>query len=133
MKKIKYISNQSTPWDANSNQLPIENFIASKYKDDYLYKHKLVSDSTDIKFLNTFNLSNCKYCQSDKIKLNGYYKSGIKRYFCNECKKSFNILTNTIFDNHKLPISEWISFCLELFNYSSTHLLSRNDKNHIQQ
>jgi hypothetical protein len=27
------------------------------------------------------------------------------------------VLTNTIFDNHKLPISEWIEFLYNLFSY----------------
>lgn len=39
------------------------------------------------------------------------------------------VLTNTIFDNHKLPISEWIEFLLNLFSNSSINLTSKVNKN----
>lgn len=128
MKNKKYISNQVAPWDGNSTITPLECFIMTKYKSDYAYKHKFLSESTDIVLLNSYKLTKCKFCNSDNIKANGHYKSGIKRYYCNNCNKSFNVLTKTILDDHKLPISEWISFCLQLFNYSSIQLLSRTDK-----
>ena len=116
MKNKKYISNQVTPWDGNSTITPLEYLIMTKYKSDYAYKHKFLSESTDIVLLNLYKLTKCKFCNSDNIKANGHYKSGIKRYYCNNCNKSFNVLTKTILDDHKLPISEWISFCLVMLN-----------------
>lgn len=60
---------------------------------------------------------------------NGKYSSGIQKYKCTECHKTFNILTNTIFHNHKISISEWIEFLLYLFGYESTNAISKSNRN----
>lgn len=44
-------------------------------------------------------------------------------------RKRFNILTGTLLDNHKISISEWIEFCLNLFRHDSFSSTSANNKN----
>ena len=52
-----------------------------------------------------------------------------KRYFCKTCGRRFTPTTGTIFEDHKLSISEWIEFLLNLFGYSSLNLNSKVNKN----
>ena len=45
----------------------------------------------------------CPYCQSQSVRLNTEAKRVTKRHHCNECRKSFTVLTGTIFHKaHKL-------------------------------
>lgn len=39
------------------------------------------------------------------------------------------MLTSTLFDNHKISISEWIEFCLDIFRFESINLTSKTNKN----
>lgn len=56
-------------------------------------------------------------------------KMVFKDIFCNTCKRYFNVLTSTLFDNHKISISEWIEFCLDIFRFESINLTSKTNKN----
>jgi hypothetical protein len=38
-------------------------------------------------------------------------------------------LTNTIFDSHKIPLSEWLDFLLSIFGYGSFSLVSKSNRN----
>ena len=51
----------------------------------------------------------CPHCESKEISPWGQYhrKPGLKRYKCNDCGRTFNDLTGTIFHNSHLPISCW--------------------------
>ncbi len=50
-------------------------------------------------------------------------------YYCKDCKKRFTPTKNTIFENHKISLTEWIEFLLDIFNYGSTTLTSKVNKN----
>lgn len=47
------------------------------------------------------------------------------------CGSKFTILTGTVFDGHKIPISEWIEYLYNLFSYVSLRSDSWNNKNAI--
>jgi DNA-directed RNA polymerase subunit RPC12/RpoP len=64
-------------------------------------------------FLNSHEVTKCRYCGSDLIRKEGDSGNGNKRYRCKECGKRFRILTNTVFDSHKISISEWMGFLLD--------------------
>ena len=67
--------------------------------------------------------------KKNNFKKKGFSQNNAQRYYCNCCHKSFNVLTNTIFDNHKISISEWIEFLLYLFGYESIQEISKSNKN----
>ena len=52
-----------------------------------------------------------------------------QKYKCSECVKGFTPLTNTIFDSHKIPISEWFEFLLSLFEFHSIKTSSYDNRN----
>lgn len=124
-------SRRKTPWDNQTKISPLELFIKQNYVKNYETKHPKIADTNEIELLNSFQLKECRHCLSTNIKKKGFTKNGIQRYWCNTCNHSFNILTNTLFDNHKISITEWIEFCLDIFNYESTNLTAKNNKNSI--
>lgn len=127
--KYKNHSRKKTPWDHNNDLSPMESFIKSKYLDSYDYKHPSIKDTKEADLLNSYEVSCCKRCNSLDFKKKGFTKNGIQRYFCNTCKRYFNVLTSTLFDNHKISISEWIEFCLDIFRFESINLTSKTNKN----
>lgn len=127
--KYKNHSRKKTPWDHNNDLSPMESFIKSKYLDSYDYKHTSIKDTKEADLLNSYEVSCCKRCNSLDFKKKGFTKNGIQRYFCNTCKRYFNVLTSTLFDNHKISISEWIEFCLDIFRFESINLTSKTNKN----
>lgn len=130
MKNKIDTSRQKTPWDDVENITPTQSFIMKKYKENYNNKHPKLSDTEEYKLINSIVIVDCPYCCSSNIKKNGK-KNKIQKYYCKNCKKEFNPLTNTIFDNHKISITEWVEFCLDIFYYGSTTLISKVNKNSV--
>lgn len=129
--KSKHQSRRATPWDNQQDVLPLELFLKQKYHSNYDHKHLHVIESDESDFLNSFPVHECKRCNSKHFKKRGFSKSGIQRYFCTNCQKYFTITTNTIFENHKISISEWIEFLLNTFSYQSFKSISLVNKNSI--
>lgn len=124
-------SRQKTPWDNNDNINELEKFIRDKYKREYITKHPKLSETDESNIINSFLPTGCKYCGTKNIVKKGKTKNGVQMYYCKGCKKRFTPIKNTIFENHKISISEWIDFLLDLFNYSSTTLTSKVNKNSL--
>jgi transposase-like protein len=124
-------SRRKTPWDDNKEISVTQKFIKEKYLSNYKIKHSSLSDSMEYELINSVEIKECKYCCSKKIRKRGFTSNKIQRYFCNDCKKTFTTITNTIFENHKIQISEWIEFILDVFYYGSTSLISKVNKNAI--
>lgn len=47
----------------------------------------------------------------------GDYGNGTRRYRCLYCGKAFSPLMGTVFDVHKIPVSEWIEYMIHLFEF----------------
>ena len=127
-KKYKTKSRLKTPWDNLDTLSPIESFIKSNYQDDYHFRHRLESSTNTIEFLNQYYPSSCPYCSNNSFIKKGLYSNGIHRYKCRSCNKYFNILTNTIFMDHKISITEWIRYILNIISYGSISLTSKIQK-----
>lgn len=128
--KYRDTSRSRTPWDDDLDDMtPGQKFIRDRYLRSYEQKHPEIGKSDEARFLNTFSPSICKYCGSIRIKRNGYTGNGIQRYKCLDCGRTFNVLTGTLFDDHKISISEWIEFILDIFNYGSINFTSKVNKN----
>lgn len=121
-------SRRKTPWDGVSELTATQMFLREQYKMRYADHHQKVSDSEEAEMINSYTPTKCPFCGSTKFNKRGLTASGIQRYFC-ECKKAFIPTTGTIFDEHKLSISEWIEYCLNLFRHVSINADSWNNKN----
>lgn len=96
----------------------------------YQNKHPKTS-ALEIKLINEIHIKQCPFCGSANIIKFGKRKDGIQTYKCKDCCKRFNPLTNTIFDNKKIPISEWIEFLINLIGYSSGNKATLINQNSI--
>lgn len=135
MKKnqIRTRSRRKTPWDGvPADELDsFEIFLRREYHEHYSVHHVSISETDEAQLLNSFEIRTCHLCGSTRIRKDGFAKSRLQRYYCNDCRQNFVITTGTIFDSHKLPISEWIEFCIDVFGYGSTSLTSKANKNSI--
>lgn len=96
----------------------------------YEERHPSIKDSGEADMLNSYIPKNCPYCGSENFIRKGYDSNGIIRYRCS-CKRTFKPTTGTIFDSRKIPVSEWIEYCLNIFRYISLNADSWNNRNAI--
>jgi len=122
-------SRKATPWEGNKNLTPTQTFLKQNYELYYADRHRKVEDSGEAEMINSYVPVKCPFCKAIKFKKSGYTKSGIQRYMCGECGKTFLPTTGTIFDDHKISISEWMEYCLNLFRHVSIVADSWNNKN----
>ena len=72
------------------------------------------SKDNDI-LLKLSNNHHCPYCNSNKVKKNGFIHNKIRQFRCNNCNKNYSIRTNTIFYYSKKSIQVWQEY-IELFS-----------------
>lgn len=123
----KHESRRITPWTDINQKTPLQEFLDNRNTLEYETRHKklLLSRSDEAKLLNSFEPEACRYCKSVSFIRYGKLKNGENRFFCKDCGKYFSVVTNTIFDNHKIPISEWMEFMLGVFRYQSFSSISK--------
>ena len=122
-------SRRRTPWTDKASVTPLEIFLDSHAAEEYSRRHPRISDTKESEFLNTFEPAACPYCKKGRYKRYGYLRTGLRRYRCLECGKTFTILTGTLFEiHHKQPISEWINTCLGLFSEQSFESISKANR-----
>lgn len=125
MKNRIDTSRQKTSWDNLNDKTIIQAFIQNKYKDNYNNKHPKLTDTEEALIFNSLELKKCRYCNQDNIIKRGKTPNKNQFYYCKDCKKRFTITLETIFENHKISITEWIEFLLDIFNYGSHRLLQK--------
>ena len=126
-KKYNYTSLRQFSWSGNKSKLPSETLIESTALEWYEAKHRKQS-LEEIAFINSIKIYSCPYCDGPVMK-NGHRKDGLQTYKCNNCGRKSNPLTNTIFDSHKIPISEWIEYLLHLFEFHSVKTSAIDNRN----
>lgn len=123
-------SRRRTPWDnlEEEQMTPMQRFLQEKYQEHYEQRHPLLSETGEVELLNTIKPKTCPFCQGEHFTRKGYTKNGVQRFIC-KCGKTFLPTTGTIFDGHKISISEWIEYSLNIFRYMSITAGSWNNKN----
>lgn len=124
----KYQSRRITPWDEVTELTPTQEFLKQQYQGHYAERHAPIKDSGEAKLINSHAPKVCPFCKGKHFKRNGRTDSDIQRYKCT-CGKTFLPTTGTIFDEHRISISEWMEFCLNLFRHVSITADSWNNKN----
>ena len=127
----RYKSRQITPWDNESELTPSQAFITRHYKEHYMQRHPKLEETGEVELINTYAPLRCPYCDSKDFSLFGHTRIGVQRYRCKnpDCKQTFLPTTGTIFDQHKISISEWIEYCLNIFRDVTINADSWNNKN----
>lgn len=129
MKNRVDTSRKKTPWDNEDNATTLQIFIMDKYKETYNFKHPILAQSSEYLILNSIEITKCRCCSSPNIIKRGITINKVQLYYCKDCKKRFTPTKGTIFENHKIAITEWIEFLLDIFNHGSTSLTSKVNKN----
>lgn len=127
--KSRSKSRRKTPWDKASSVTETQEFLKVQYTMKYEQRHPDANES-EIQMINSYMPRYCPYCGSEKFSKKGLDAIGIQRYKCN-CGKIFKPTTGTIFESRKIPVSEWIEYCLNLFRYVSLNADSWNNRNAI--
>ncbi|MGE4585214.1 MAG: hypothetical protein AB7C91_11245 [Sphaerochaeta sp.] len=123
-------SRRKTPWTGKTEGVtPLQALIDNCTGRDYDHRHPEIEEISEQDFFNSIDLKSCRYCGSTRIVKDGRAKNKTIRYKCKDCGKRFTAITNTIFDSHKLPISEWMGFLLDVFGYGSFNLTSKVNRN----
>ena len=122
-------SRRKTPWDNEENRTPMQEFLYRHYNDHYTERHPALTETGETQLINSYVPSDCPHCASLIMKLNGRTKNGVQRYKCAICKQTFTPVTHTIFEGHKISISEWIDYTLNIFRYVSINADSWNNRN----
>ena len=128
-KQFNYESRRRTPWDKEETLTPMQEFISNRHKEHYSDRHPTLSETGEARLINTYIPDECPHCANVTFKMNGYTKNGIQRYKCPDCKQTFTALTRTIFDGHKISLSEWVEYALNIFRYISINADSWNNRN----
>lgn len=126
MKRQK--SRRATPWGGDNELTATQAFLKQHYELNYENHHRKVGDSGEANMINSYTPSKCPFCASETFKKSGYSGNGVQRYMC-LCGKTFLPTTGTIFDEHRISISEWMEYCLNLFRHVSINAGSWNNKN----
>lgn len=121
-------SRRKTPWEGTEKLTATQMFLKERYITNYESRHQKVADSCEADMINSYTPSKCPFCGAINFKKNGHTRSGAQRYMCG-CGKTFLPTTGTIFDEHRISISEWTDYCLNLFHHVSITADSWNNKN----
>ena len=122
-------SASATPWDGTEPGAlaPSQRLVMDVHREAYERLHE--SDRAgDARFFNGFVRERCPWCDSDKVVGRGKDRRGIRRWRCNSCCRGFSPVTGTIFEDHRLPVSDWVEFLLELFSYESVNEIVRQER-----
>ena len=131
MKNNKYRSQsrKATPWDSLDELSSSQEFIRRETKQHYDQRHKKLSEAGETDLINSFIPDECPFCHEKHFKRNGFNPNGVQKYYCTDCRSSFLPTTGTVFQDHKIPITEWIEYWRNLFQYLSLSADSWNNKN----
>lgn len=124
-------SRRRTPWDGEEERTPMQEFISRQYQDRYEKHHPDLMETGETELINSFVPQACPYCEGKELKRFGKTHNGVQRYRCQECGQTFTPITKTIFEGHKISISEWIDYILNILRYVSISADSWNNRNAI--
>ena len=127
-KDFVYQSRRKTPWDEVEQRTPMQEFLYRHYQAHYMERHPNLEETGEADLINSYTPDNCPFCSNHSTQRWGFTKNGVQRYKCSECKQTYTPVTNTIFDGHKISISEWMEYVLNIFRYVSINADSWNNK-----
>ena len=125
----RFKSRRKSPWDVLPVRTSSEDFIRNDALLHYSQRHPEIRSSDEIRLVNSYHPHSCRCCGSVDFKKDGFSSNGIQIYRCNSCHSKFTVLTGTIFDGHKISITEWIEYWRNLLAYLSLNADSWNNKN----
>ena len=120
-------SASATPWDGQTDMSAAERLVMEAHREAYDRLHDL-DWSGDARFPDEYVRTECPRCGSRDIVGKGRDKRGLRRWRCNSCPRHFTPATGTIFEERKLPVSDWSEFLLEVFSYEAIAGITRSNR-----
>lgn len=108
--------------------LNLESFYDDTKYEWYVAKHRRPSPA-ELSLVNGLSIECCPHCRGTHFKKSGYFSNGTRRYRCHDCGRAFSPLTGTVFDAHKIPVSEWIEYMIHLFEFHSLSSSASDNRN----
>lgn len=128
--RSRHKSRRRTPWDEQKVLTPTQEFLKMHYLSRYEDRHPTIAEADEAAMINSYTPQKCPFCGSESFVRIGCDENGIRRFKC-VCGRRFKPTTGTIFDSRKIPVSEWIEYCLNIFRYISLNADSWNNRNAI--
>ena len=127
-------SRRTTPWSSkNKEEMTLGEIITeTSFMTDYQNRHPTFTTKDEVEAINGHTPNVCPYCGAEEFSKNGRDSQGIQRYLCLLCKRRFKPTTGTIFDSRRIPLSEWVRYLLNLFQFVSITADSWNSKTTFQ-
>ena len=122
-------SASSTPWDDEDDSAlnPAEILVRDWEREQYWLMHESHA-VLDNRFFNSYDRDSCPRCGSERIIRYGTDRTGLRRWHCNECTRTFTPTTATIFEDHKLPVCAWAELLLGVMSFESLEGIIRRDR-----
>lgn len=92
----------------------------------YAERHPSLSRDGEAGFFDAYAPEACPWCGSLRFKRDGHDRSGVQRYRCLGCRRTFTPATGTIFDSRHLPVSEWAMFLPKILGSESEAACARD-------
>lgn len=129
-EKRRHASPSATPWDgvAGGSMMPAETAVMLTHRSMYEYRHSALSARQEVAFFNGYVRDRCPLCGCTRIGGCGTDGNGVRRRRRHDCGKTFTPMTGTIFQGHKLPVSDWCEFLLQTFSYESINGMMRGNR-----
>lgn len=126
-----YTTRRQVPkeWGDKDSMTPSQRFLSDRYEAHYQERHPVLKETGEADLINSVVPESCPYCEEAAYSRFGMTTNGVQRYRCKVCGKTFTPITCTIFDKHKIAISEWMEYCLNIFRYLSINADSWNNRN----
>ena len=129
MVNVEYHKSRKwTVWKGKTDLSPTQAFIRDTVEEHYNQRHPPLKLSGEAELINSYRPLRCPLCGSETFSKDGKTKNGIQRYRC-KCGGRFTPTTGTIFDSHKISVSEWIEYSMNLFRHVSLNASSWNNRN----
>lgn len=129
-EKRRYAAPSATPWDgvADGSMTPAETAVMLSHRSMYEYRHSALSAEREVAFFNGYARDRCPFCGGARVGGCGTDGNGVRRWRCHGCGRTFTPMTGTIFQGHKLPVSDWCEFLLQTFSYESINGMMRGNR-----
>ena len=106
---------------------PAEMAVMQSHRSMYRYRHSPLSAKQEGAFFNGYVRDSCPFCGSARIGGCGTDGNGARRWRCHGCGRTFTPMDGTIFQGHRLPVSERCEFLLQTFSVESMNSLMREE------
>lgn len=123
-------SASATPWDGagDSSLTPAQALVRDAHRRAYEHRHPLPGGAGGADFFNAYARDRCPRCGSPVVSRWGLTASGLQRYRCASCGRSFTPVTGTIFEDHRLSPDDWFEFTYQALTFESMGAMTRLDR-----